>query len=469
MSDWGDNSGRLRFAPHAIQGVSPYVDRVAVTCDDVEIPLAAGVEFADFLEELSRGSLFGNRRGTKISVRSGWLYSGVAFLREHEGGEPRCRLRLELNLNPTRFLQSLGVPNSVERRRAIIADPQRWLRISRGGRDTLEHVREATLDGNTNFVVQPGHRYGQIGDWDVRLREYIQAILYHVGLEVRRVLYRLAGGSMQIRRPVDWTSAIWRLKQVEYYWEFKVPDAVAKIRAVQHSVMSVLLDPEQRRYPPSAGQTRNAPYVQGQLGRAEIKMKLYAKASRIVRLEVSYLQNPLRTVPRNGRRRSPPESPLTSPQSVADAVTYVGLDAHRRAGGFWNAFWRRHGAEGPISSDQLSYFLGCIAEASEDSQLRAGELLNLILLHDGAEPFSPSNGNYCPVRELHRVGILERSPTSSTRRPRYVVKARYHTVVDGLRSISGSREQGTSDTELYPDEEPPPEPRARLRRFVLTD
>ncbi len=472
MQDWGDNYAHLRFAPGCLEGAPPYIDRLSVFCQGAELLPLPGVSRDDLLEQLAAGRVLGNRRHNRLHVARGWLFSGVIHLNEQEERSGVYAIAMELGLNPTRFLQSHSVPNSSAQRNEIAAEPYRSLRKQRWGANNLYAVEATTLDGNSNFLLHSGVGYGQITDWDVRIREYLDLVLRLLQLEFQRVLARVGYQGARFRNPIDFGVAAWSLKHAEYYWELATRDAIAKIETVRRSFMAVLVDPEEALYPPSSGRDRNAPYIHGMLGRESIQAKLYAKSSDIVRYELAYKRNPARCLREDLTRENPLPEPSGDIDNLINLIVAVGEDAHSRAKDLWRAFWDRHAAStrAVVTAEDVANFIAEVVRAAEGSQLAPSALLSLLIHHDGAERFVPASHRdvYDPIGELQRGGVLERLQTSSTRRARYAVSRRWRPVVDSLHQMLSATQpvEEEADTELWPDEEPSPRRRRhRIPRF----
>ncbi len=462
MGKYADERGRFRFAPSTLNGTLPYVDRLQIQAV-IPLPFMTWRHGDAFLRYLTAdGSLFQSPYARECKLQRHWLFAGSAKLSGN--GEGGCQLTIFLSLNPTRFLQAYRVPNTLAERSILAEDAPAAMRIWGDAEAALQEAASRTFDRNDNFLTHLPNSYGLIGQWDERLREYLQSSFVVLDVALERAYLR------QVGRPLNapLSAASWSLRQVECYWEFAVPDALHKMSAIAPTALSVLRDSYERLYPvgeadrgavPERGAIRNAPYVAGRLMREDVRAKLYAKSWNVLRFEVAYDAQPLRAVGPSGI-----DIARTGDlQNLLRALACVRRDAMSRGRLFWEEFWQRHDATGPASPERLVSLVRIVNSVAEEADIPADCLMSLLLELDGGQPLSADRRD--PVRRLVARGVLRRTPTSSPRNTRYMTTPSFRPVVAALRDAL--RAVGSVQSDLAPDEDPPSRRRLRLRTRAL--
>ncbi len=457
MPEWADAHGRFLFAPNALVDADPYIDRLQIECDTVALPLLPYRYAQAFIDELGRGSVFTRPfKGSTAVRKRGWLFGGTIQARRPTGGASGTRLIISLMLNPTRFLQAHGVPHAWNERQAMLSDPSEALRARGRAHAALDAASSQTLDLRSNFLAHEPFTYGRVREWPVRTREYAEVVCRLLENEFTRVFRRVLAAAPRI----DLTDQNWRVRQVECYWEFRTRDALQKVASVSRTARQVLRDSYAADFPPREGSERNAPYVSGHLDHENIRAKLYAKTAQVVRFEIAYDKSPLTSL-----RRRPAVEGRGSISHAVGLLTPISDDAKSRAVRFWNEFWRRHDGRGLVTPEQLLGFLRHIEWAAQGTRLSADQLLSLLILSDGGEPFEAGRGGVDPLKRLVRRGVLRARPGSPPRRVRYAVTTQCRDVVAGLRELF-DREKEVG--ELQRDEDPVV-PRLRVRSYGLQE
>lgn len=458
MTRTADIHGRYLFAPDALTNASPYIDRVEIECEAAALPHIPYRYAPQFLAELGSGSLFASPFGGSCSVQKGrHLVAGNVRPKRPAENASGMRLKLFLSLNPTRFLQAHHVPNSLADRQAMEADPLEALRIGFRTGSALGDASDQTLDAQTNFLAHEPLSYGRVGNWDIRLCEYIDLVLAGIENEIDRVSQRLVGRTPRVHL----RNAEWHLKQIEYYWEFRTPDAIQKIASVATTVRRLLRDGYEADFPPKVGSERNAPYVSGSMDHADIRAKLYAKSAQVVRFEVAYDRTPF-----DALRQRPALARRGDIDHVVQLAGLVSEDAQLRAQRFWAHFWLRHDRPGVASPDRLIALMAAISAASDGTRMDSSALLSLLLHNDGGEPLEAGRNANDPVKRLFRQRVLRRTAGSSSRRARYEVGPWFRATLAGLREMFTTVD--AEESELFPDEDPTAG-RVRMRRARLEE
>lgn len=415
MSEWSDQHGRYRFSPEAWQLGEAYLDRVEVRSEFIRIDGVSHRHITDFIRQLSRSAVFGRHSDRVCKVTPDWLFSGTVQASGHDGA---LTLRVFLSINPTRLLQAHGVPTGLEARRRQLADPMTAFRKGLRAQDRLDAARGSSMDGGDNVLLMPGCA---IEGWPKRFYEYLCAALDFIEGEIREALYSMRwDGDLSLRR------ATWHLHQLEAYWEFAVPDAITKMARIRHTALEVLRDGYLTEYPPRRGSTRNAPYVSGQLNHADIRAKLYAKLSGVLRFEISYNRSPSGAA----RARGPAAGDVAN---IRRLVTEVSAHAAQRGSRFWLAFWHLHAPHAAFRAEVFVRLTGHVFAAARGSAISSAELLALLINSRRLEPMrgEPSTD---PIRRLARAGVLT-FDSQSPARPRYIVTAPYNALIAALRLL----------------------------------
>ncbi len=437
MVSWADTQGHFLFAPDALVDAQPYIDRLEILVR-IPTPLITRSSIPTFLDSL-RGDVFCSREGYLSKIRASWLFRGYVRLYPGTADGASTVLELKLILNSTRFLQANAVPNSIDTREQMFNFPRRFLRKQPGSAifNRLERTRSVTFDNNDNFLHSSQINISPIADWAERTTEYAELVYQVVRTELLRAAgHTIAAGAHAQMFP-DFDNLAMQVSQVEFYWEFRVANAIRKVADTQHLFAGVLLSSFRSEYPipggPELGHDRNSNLVRGKLGHQDISAKLYAKSSYIVRFELSFTSDPWRTVSADRRRRS----------SVVDQgrVRLIQLlhtladEAQDRSDRLWSSFWSL--VPRNVSGDQfgIKRLFNMLSLSTADSGVSPSEVMEILLTIGSIAPFSTGSNNADPVRRLVDWGVLTRLESSSTRSPRYRISRRYAPVLEELRRL----------------------------------
>ena len=409
MVEFADLQGRYRFAPNSLvrnseEDYQACIDRLEVHTEQIQVPQISPHDLERFLAALSqeRHRLFNRPHGNQITIRKGWLFGGKMMFRRAVG-TTGVQCKLELYLNPTRFVQAHRAAidaRSVSRQTANPIDALRAKeRISRNDLDALAEAKRLTLDGNDNFLTHRPDSYGLILDWDARLHHYW-------ALVVRVLDDCLASAAINLssfrttppNRPIS--RANWRVHQVEHYWEFAVSNAIEKIAAVSPSFRSVLTNSVERhlirrnsRLACEFGQNGQAMYVFGNYRRQEVVAKLYAKASGVVRFEFQYKTQPMRVANDANCLSSEEVSSSGDMEHTIEALRQLGDFSWSRASELWSSFWGMHRPTGTIQAQDLIDIVKCIEDMARNGHMSSAELLSLLVSnHGGVNTVSLNEG-----------------------------------------------------------------------------
>ena len=469
------NSGRLLFSPDALIDVDPYIDRLELKCARLELPQTVRGDVNHIISRILGGGLFDRPRQSTRSLRiasSRWLLGGNVHF--YTQPNRNTTVSLKLVLNPTRFLQRHRYPNTIEEQRNIATFPQMSLqpRHDDVSQCRLRAARHITFDQSDNFITDASY---PLHSWSERIANYLDCVCATIAEELAEVADEM--GQQDISHILEdalW-NADWSISQVEYYWEFFVPNAIQKVHSVSSDFRRVLRDAYYREYPvygedfvpPREGVERNAPYVRGQLEHNDIYAKLYAKASRVVRFEVSYTRQPIRAISSFQGQRPRAQQQLSN---TIRSLNTIAEDASARAITFWQDFWeRRRGCEAEQEAEtgglsEFSNLIDHVSSASALSSISMGELLSSLVHAEGGVPFYPRSVQKAEAfRSLKNAGILQALPLRrrNNARPRYTLTPRYRIIVARLRSAF-DEPIGRFGSELLRDEDPPP-PRRSVR------
>ena len=461
MALWADNKGRFVFAPDALNGASPYIDRMQVNMT-IPAQFLETDRFSDFLDGLA-GTVFSARRGHETSIRAGWLFAGKLRLQRAQSGRESNEIVLELNLNPTRFLQAHNVPNDTATRRQIFTNARQTLREIPNAVHTqrLQHTKQITFDRNDNFISHHDNVHGPIEDWSQRTTEYLEGVYSLIREEIVSALTHLLhdGFNGHFIPQMDRVSC--RLSSIEFYWEYAVDNAISKVHEVSGDFKSVLRNTSQTEF--SANRERefgegrhiNSPFVKGLLGRKEIGAKLYSKAAHIVRFEVTFHQQPLQTLTGDRSQRFSRRGRSSLPSSRQ--IDLLSDEASSRATQFWQDFWLRMAQTPTPDRTTLFRLLERLARAVEGTAVSLPELISTLIEEGGVEQFISPRDDRDPVVRLLDDGVLIRVGSTPNNRARYRFRADLMPLIHLLNTghHESAQEIDTGDPALLQHEERP--------------
>jgi hypothetical protein len=243
----------------------------------------------------------GNELRRKRSPRSMWFHSFWAAELRHYPTERGGRLEMRLNINPTRreAFRSLGRPHPK-------ADIEQYPMPSAAKADIL---RDATLDGSTNFIPTHFKRYTFQSRMDAladALSEFKEILM----LNLRRAEVEVIDGA-DASRSQKWTNRTpqigihwneWRVDRIEQYVDLLVDDPWKVVRlgyldararfnpsrtSRPHPVQSTLYPPrdiDQAQLATDLDRNRRALSYSVKIS-ASNNVSVYAKTPKIVRVE----------------------------------------------------------------------------------------------------------------------------------------------------------------------------------------
>lgn len=461
MALWGDTKGRFAFTPNALHGASPYIDRLQVDIS-IPAPFLEDHRFAEFLDTLS-GTLFSARNGYEAAIYSGWLFAGTIRLSRARSGRESNEISIVINLNPTRFLQAHNVPSTVDARRGILSHPRINLRRSDGAAHTerLLIAERLSFDRNDNFLTHHDTVHGPVLDWSTRTSEYLEACYSLIREEIIFACRQLLGANFNADYIPRFDRASCRLSSIEFYWEYAVDNSIAKVHEVSKDFRAILRDAFQTEFRVvrerefGEGRERNSPFVKGLLGHADISAKLYAKASHVVRFEVTFQRQPLRTLTGDRSLRFGRLGGATL--SLEQQLEIMGDEASSRSSNFWNDFWQRmHLAPQPERAT-IFRLLERLFRAAENSAVSVPELISMLVEGGGLESFGASGDEMDPIARLRRDRILTRITSAPNRRARYQFRSDLMPLINLLTTNPNdeAHELDLGDTSLLQHEEKP--------------
>jgi hypothetical protein len=255
------------------------LERVRVNANFAQVQQARAFLSGSFLE---RG-----RGGSSIKARSSALLFKAHIL-PTDGGDFGTSLTISLDLNLTRFLarnyERLGRP--VDLRSLSQAERLSWL--------TVDEDRAATrsLDNNDNFIsdahVRSGTRLAQ-AEW---LGPYVELVLSFLAGAIELALVRVPDTvrptTLAPRPALVIPLRNWRMRQLEVFWEFWSPNAVAEASDLVEVAETISYEFNTTRYDLGRLATGFAYGISARSHVDGIRHKTYAKLLNRLRYEISY-------------------------------------------------------------------------------------------------------------------------------------------------------------------------------------
>ena len=357
-----------------------------------------------------------------------------AVLRFEAAGEEVASLNLSLDLNLTRFLarnySRLGQPGDLR----MLSQPQRlsWLTIDE------EHPAHVGLDGNDNLVSDAQTRSGREivqADW---LAPYVELVLSFLAAELEHARGTIAGGDRPTALGGPPLSLVipfrnWRIRQLEIFWEFWSPNAVAEASDLVEVAEGISYEFDTTRY--DLGRFARG-FTFGVSARSQVqgvRHKLYAKLLNRMRYELSYD----RVTTQVERSLQLPVQPDHN-----DFVWYAaGLTqlAATRAQHWLDCVGDAElGGQPDLSRSQITAFFDAIYRSA--SPATAGLIVGFLLAR-GAVPRSRVDGELLEaVRSLKQRGFLVASnPGRARHTTTYRAAAPWDALIDALRHLSEAR------------------------------
>tara|TARA_R110002110_G_C13468395_1_gene719661 strand:- start:10385 stop:11548 length:1164 start_codon:yes stop_codon:yes gene_type:complete len=224
-----------------------------------------------------------NKKTGAITVKFAvnWLFGGQLILNPSKQGENEWSMRLQLNLNVTRFMQTNGLINW-----SRMGARNGWAVLRSGGPGSVEAAREC-LSGEDNFIASANVRQAIAADWSDVTEEYVQLVLRCIDRCMNQSTDANPGGI----RTIDCLSwRMWSVGQAEVYWEAKADDAVSAVSEMSANVRSIAGSLDYREYNDSdlvSRTDKNSPSMNMKIAK-HVRAAVYAKAHDRIRYEVRY-------------------------------------------------------------------------------------------------------------------------------------------------------------------------------------
>lgn len=238
-------------------------------------------------EAAEQTSPFGKPRNNKktgvttIKFLSDWLFGGQLVLSPSSQEDNEWNMRLHLNLNVTRFVQSNGFVNWSRR-----GARSGWAVLRTGGPGSVKAKREC-LSGDDNFIASTNVGQAVAADWPDVTEEYVQLVVRCLD----RCMNQPTDANPDGARIVDCSSwSMWSVGQAEIYWEVKADDAVSAVSEMSANVRAIAESLDYREYNDSdlvSRTNKNSPSMNMKIAK-QVRAAVYAKAHDRIRYEVRY-------------------------------------------------------------------------------------------------------------------------------------------------------------------------------------
>tara|TARA_R110002110_G_scaffold415833_1_gene657131 strand:- start:6315 stop:7670 length:1356 start_codon:yes stop_codon:yes gene_type:complete len=434
--------------------------------DKISLRLSGGIfyardasQFRAYLNIIANSSLglfrtAGGRQFNSLIIEDDWLFSGkVSFsLSRRRRGIYRVHASATLNLNPTRFLahnEEAGEHGFEPSDEMLRRDPA--LRMDLQG---------TSLDGNDNYLSEGRYkRTISTQRFDRALRVYLAGVQALLERELSRPFdanpHWSAIQSDPFSEHVDWDVAPYLsfqecvISDTEIYWERWTTDALDAVREMDH-----IIDPTSKHisrilYPlGNAGQIRRRPNSRTanslcftvETGRNGVKLKVYAKQVRRMRLEIAYDG----TLAQFLSARVSEYQGINWAEYVFDLLRLARSDARRRIRMFFRVAREDRVAE-PVALSTFVDIFRHLSTACDGDEELASEVMTILLSGRGIT--HPVNGRRrtsvsndrerrisSAIEVLCRASILQSSPTQSHggRMRRYVLRPMYRNAIRAL-------------------------------------
>lgn len=259
-------------------------DRFVVRLDNTDVP------WTKSLAERVAGRLNGNsglRRGRQLAtVEIGRRSLRISGRLRFQGGVPP-KASLELRLNLTEFLA-----RNLDR----LTTPEALAGLEQQTRReflTMQPEEPSALDGNSNFFTDRQLRSGTRPDHTAWLGPYVEMVLAFLAEELTTAAATIYADEEIPRLIIPLRN--WSLRQLEVYWEFWSPDAVARAADLCRLVPLVTQSHRLTRYTLSEERSDMVLGISARTSHRNVAYKLYAKLPDRIRLEIGYERSLRRT------------------------------------------------------------------------------------------------------------------------------------------------------------------------------
>jgi hypothetical protein len=436
---------RYRPIPTLESGASPedvpaFFDQILIRLSDCRFSYSSRETFVGgFLALITQRDLFrstGRRNQYRLNTTSDWLFSAsIVFPGIREGQVLRNRFRIEIRLNPTRFLSHHNL--TAEEIRG--GDAREILRKNEARES---EIMQLTLDRNDNLLT-PDRWWRNGREMLDATNAYIEKVQELIEDEFSQFSDPLPQNTDSDEGP-DWDTSFeinqdnWTVNRTEIYWEYRVPSALVNLRQLRLSLLALFNSVETVDYgvpPPRSdpsvrrGRTRthhNAWSIEVPL-RDGVSLMIYAKTYDRLRFEVRYQKN-LRTL-LNPSFRS--EAVSSDYEGLFSALRVAVDDATTRVSRILPDLQEITEPEDPSFSD-LATLMGILVETAEAAHISVTRLLELLCVN-GAITVGNDNNLSSAVDLLVRSRVLERSRAARRQSPRrFVVADQWISTIEAL-------------------------------------
>ncbi len=384
--------------------------------------------FRRFSEDVGRGNV--EIRLITHSRRTHPLFGGSIRVTSNaisrSQGSGTFDIELNLNLNPTRFLnyQRITRAESDELQQFQISGEQLFNRTNRVIDGLSYRQREKSLDNSDNLIFGPWENIANSGQWPRLVNDYLSAVLYQIEHEFRHA----ASGISNLQFNVG--SMDYNFRNVEAYIDLAMPDEMNSINFTER--FQAALQSYGRRLRINDFEVQGIERTEALSRQFRIglgvgrELAIYAKTDKRVRFEIRLDLTACQEIlhPPNSRR----SHTTRSRRILHNWISYRVPDESAR---LLNNFWAhlRRSTEVSNINTPAYLLLGQISEI-------CGSYTRIILtslVHANGIAISPNSRSLRRViRQLTERGILERVGNSTTN---FCLTRRYQRAVEGLASL----------------------------------
>lgn len=368
-------------------------------------------------EQISKVKLRGSGRGSG-SNNDRLLASGDLQVRSipcSVPGEVRKRLRLDLSLNPTRFVRHQMWPTRMGRPVEDWDWPDPIIRT--GNQSTPPSPEsEIALDGKDNVLLSARNlSLARPEAWPYHVRRYFEAFESAINAEFARAFdeadLALFTGR-RIRRP----TTHYNLNLVESYWEFQSANPTREVRRLEPILFPLGMSTTSRDYPHGLAQSgldENSRSILIALPRGR-SLRVYAKTNKRIRFEVIHDLSK----PSVCQLLNPYECRKTT-ERLDEVLTWLDCLAQDAATCLNEILGYIEAHALTVEPSAPTYELIFKIAATVQNEARAETILSL-LVEDGCVRMGRGGSPLLEdVRKLRRKGILEQHFRSDVVTPYY--------------------------------------------------
>ncbi len=216
-----------------------------------------------------------------VKVETGWLFGGQLVIRPRAGARGSWSVRLALDLNVTRFVQTHGFVNWSYR-----GARSGWAILRSDGEHSVRAEHES-LSGTDNLISSDNVRDAIAADWSDITYEYVSLVLHCLDRSINQKT-PTNPNSDQVVDLTSWEQ--WSVQQAEIYWEARGRDAVSAVMGIGDNARTIAHGLDYREYNDSdivVRTERNSPSLNLKIGNG-IRAGVYAKTLERIRYEIRY-------------------------------------------------------------------------------------------------------------------------------------------------------------------------------------